>query len=287
MHVNAEFADQASDHDPQVARFTIEADTAAPTTVATASPAPNAAGWNKGALTVALSASDGPLGVGVQEIVYSLSGAATGGATVPGSTASVAVSAEGTTTLTYFARDRAGNAEPSRTLVLRIDTTAPTVSYTGNAGSYTVDQTVAIVCQPADALSGLASNTCAGASGPAYTFALGANTLSATATDLAGNVGTGSTTFTVSVSPASLSRLTLKLIQESARYRALPPGARAAVDRLGAAAIQHLSARWETLTPRQRSQAVAAYQRAVNALAAAGWLTHDQAATLGRLAGAL
>jgi hypothetical protein len=41
VHVNSEFADQASDHDPQVARFDVEVPTATPT--ATASPTETAA----------------------------------------------------------------------------------------------------------------------------------------------------------------------------------------------------------------------------------------------------
>jgi hypothetical protein len=42
---------------------------------------------------------------------------------------------------------------------------------------------------------------------PAYTFALGSHTLSASAEDVAGNVGDGSTTFTVSVTFTSLEAL--------------------------------------------------------------------------------
>ena len=38
---------------------------------------------------------------------------------------SVAISAEGVTTRTYFARDAAGNEEEPNTLVVRIDRTAP------------------------------------------------------------------------------------------------------------------------------------------------------------------
>ncbi len=54
----------------------------------------------------------------------------------------------------------------------------------------------------------MASTTCQTISGPAYSFALGVNTFSATATDNAGNVGTGSVTFTVGVTPTSLITLT-------------------------------------------------------------------------------
>jgi hypothetical protein len=92
---------------------------------------------------------------------------------------------------------------------LERDTTPPVVTYTGNAGSYTVDQTVAIHCAASDPSpgSGVASTTCADVNGPAYSFGLGSHTYSATAQDVAGNVGSGSTTFTVNVTYASLETL--------------------------------------------------------------------------------
>ena len=89
---------------------------------------------------------------------------------------------------------------------LDVDLTRPTIAFSGNNGSYTVDQTVAITCTATDALSRVdpAHTTCPGASGPAYVFALGMHTLSATATDRAGNVATASATFAVGVSEPDL-----------------------------------------------------------------------------------
>ncbi len=97
-------------------------------------------------------------------------------------------------------------------LELVIDTTPPSVTYSGNQGTYTVDQTVNITCTATDDLSGVASTTCADITGPAYSFALGVNTYSATATDYAGNVGVGSTSFTVGVTPDSLCALTKQFV---------------------------------------------------------------------------
>src|SRR4029077_19600546 len=91
------------------------------------------------------------------------------------------------------------------------DRTAPTVTYTGNAGTYTVDQTISITCSASDALSGLATNTCANISGPAYAF-LGTNTYRATATDVAGNSTTATTTFTVGATNDSLCALAKQLV---------------------------------------------------------------------------
>ncbi len=87
------------------------------------------------------------------------------------------------------------------------DATKPVIGYAGNAGSYTVDQTVAITCAASDAMSGLAANTCANVNGAAYTFAVGTNTFSATAADNAGNTNAASASFTVAVTSGSLCAL--------------------------------------------------------------------------------
>ncbi|HSC51495.1 MAG TPA: M1 family aminopeptidase [Gaiellaceae bacterium] len=89
------------------------------------------------------------------------------------------------------------------------DSRPPVITYTGNAGDYTVDQTVSIRCSASDPTpgSGLDSDTCSDVDAPAYTLTLGSHTLSATAEDVAGNVGEGSTEFTVSVTFTSLAAL--------------------------------------------------------------------------------
>jgi hypothetical protein len=102
-----------------------------PVTTASASPAPNGGGWNRTDVTVTLTATDNPGGSGMQGIEFSLAQSGAGAVkqvacTSPGlCTTSVAITAEGTTTLTYFARDGAGNQEPPQTLTVRIDKTPP------------------------------------------------------------------------------------------------------------------------------------------------------------------
>jgi alpha/beta hydrolase family protein/CARDB protein len=105
------------------ATFAVTADTVAPTTVATPSPAPNAAGWNNGNVTVALSASDNAGGSGVRSITYAVGGGAA--TTVSGASASLSLATEGATTISYFATDNVGNAEAAKTLTVRIDKTPP------------------------------------------------------------------------------------------------------------------------------------------------------------------
>ncbi|MFN0074674.1 MAG: choice-of-anchor D domain-containing protein [Chloroflexota bacterium] len=94
------------------------------TSAATVPAAPNGQnGWFTSDVGVTLTATDSAGGIGVKEIVYNIGGAPT---TVPGATASFSVSTEGSTTVTYFARDNANNAETPKMLALKLDKTAPT-----------------------------------------------------------------------------------------------------------------------------------------------------------------
>ena len=131
-------------------------DTDAPVTTATATPAASIHGWNNSDVTVQLSATDA--GSGVERIEWSLSGAQIGSGSANGSAATVSVTAEGITTLAYSARDVAGNVEAPKTLVVRIDRTAPTVVVTRNpppgpdGWNYT---NVTATFSASDALSGI------------------------------------------------------------------------------------------------------------------------------------
>jgi hypothetical protein len=190
------------------------------------------------------------------------------------------------TTYSCSASSLGGSAGPVNVTIKR-DATAPIVAYSGNAATYTVDQSVSIACSTDDALSGVASDTCADVVGPAYSFPLGLNSFSATATDNAGNVGEESTSFTVAVTPSSLCLLTKQFVQGSAKYQALTPLSRAKIDLLVTALCQRLDALTATLTPTQRATLIAAYQRGVSALVPLGWLTSEQATILRNLASAL
>jgi hypothetical protein len=108
-------------------------DRTAPTTTATPTAGPQS-------VTVTLTAQDNPGGSGVQQITYSLSGAQSGGATVPASSTSVVISAHGATTLSYFATDKAGNQEAAKTLTVQIGAgnTSCTGSMTGTFQSVDV-----------------------------------------------------------------------------------------------------------------------------------------------------
>jgi hypothetical protein len=96
----------------------VNIDKTAPATQATTDRPPNAQGWYNGDVAVALAASDGLSGVA--GTAYNLDGAGWVAYAGP-----VAVTTEGVHTLLYRSTDRAGNQEASRTLAVRIDTTAP------------------------------------------------------------------------------------------------------------------------------------------------------------------
>ena len=158
------------------------ADTTPPTITASAVPAANANGWNNTSVTVSFSCTDSGSGVD----------------TADSSLGNQVLTASGTATGNCI--DNAGNTATT-SYTAQIDTVAPTIAFTGNKGSYGILDTVAITCTAADALSGVASPSCTGASGPAWSFGPGAHTVSAQATDKAGNTGSASTTFTVTAKP--------------------------------------------------------------------------------------
>ena len=175
----------------------INIDTKAPSITPASRTAANANGWNNGDVKVVWSCSD------------ALSGATAGGDSRTLSSEGAGQSATGTCT------DKAGNSSSDTQKPINIDKTPPSVSYSGNQGSYTVADTVSIRCSASDALSGVASSTCKDVSGDAYTFALGANAFSASATDKADNTGNGATSFKVTVDSGSLCTLTRRWVTNS------------------------------------------------------------------------
>jgi hypothetical protein len=349
------------------------ADVLPPITHWSAFPPPNARGWNNTPVTVTLSAADNVGGTGVQQIDYQLTGAQTQSAIVNGDQVPVVITTEGTTTLTFFAIDRATNHESRQEITVRVDTappmltfasptpapnvaewhntdvtlgfmtndtlsgvastspmsplrfsaegigvrqdvavtdnagnsamftsaplnidkTSPVVTYSGNAGQYTADQKVNIGCTAVDPLgkngttgSGVVSSTCLAISGPAYTFRVGINEFSSSATDRAGNVGIGSTAFTVTVTPAGVCALTTQFISGSDRFVTLPPRIQAQALEIASTLCEQI-AHIPTLAPAQKKAVLIAYQKAIASLVRQGWITQAEATTLINLSSAL
>jgi hypothetical protein len=219
----------------EASSFAIYSDAELPVTTATVTPAPNASGWNKEPVTVALSATDLATGLTgtfpgwVDKVQYFTSGAQPGDPqTIAGNSTSFGVSAEGVTQVTYFATDAADNAEKAKTLDVKLDFTGPVIAGLpgGDCGLWPPNhklQQVAIVTAT-DAGAGVASLvvtgtsseppnpkepdivvTANGSGGQAVELRserLGNGqgrvyTLTATATDLVGNVSVATTTCTV------------------------------------------------------------------------------------------
>lgn len=141
-----------------------------PTSSVNISQLPTSDGWHNSPVAVNFSAVDDIGGSGVQEIIYSAMGATQ----IPETSLSVSrdpfafprpstagdivyatanIDGEGITTLTYFSKDKQGNAESPKTLQVKIDYTparsAATVSASGNAANISLSATdVRLVYNP-------------------------------------------------------------------------------------------------------------------------------------------
>lgn|GEM_PF-2285290 len=139
----------------------VTTDSTAPTVLASSSPAANANGWNNAAVTVTLTATDEAGGSGVKSISYAVDGGST--VTVNGSSTSVALSTDGTHTVSYFATDVAGNAGSAQTATVRIDKVLPvasaTVTPTPNGNGFNKVSPVTVNLTGTDATSGVESLT--------------------------------------------------------------------------------------------------------------------------------
>jgi peptidoglycan/xylan/chitin deacetylase (PgdA/CDA1 family) len=189
----------------------VQVDTAKPVTTVSCNGSACSTGWYRTApVTVALSATDSG-SAGLDKTYYTTDGSTP---TTSSTIYSGQFTVTGTTTVKYFSTDRAGNAETVKTQLIQIDTTAPTVSITqpASGSSVTRGTTVTIVASASDSGSGIAkvdffdgSTKIGTATTSPYQFAwntgtatLGTHTLTAVATDTAGNTKT-STAVTVTV----------------------------------------------------------------------------------------
>ncbi|NYD41099.1 Ig-like domain repeat protein [Nocardioides panaciterrulae] len=106
------------------------------------------------------------------------------------------------TTITCRATSAGGTTTVDQTV--HRDATPPTVDYAGNTGGYALTDTVHITCSATDLVSRVASDSCTSVDSPAYLLPGGPQTLTASATDNAGNIGHGSTSFTVVVDAGTM-----------------------------------------------------------------------------------
>lgn len=170
---------------------TISLDLTPPTISPSLSPSPNAAGWNNSNVTVSFQCKDNLSGVASCPPAFS-------------------VTSEGVAAVTSQpATDVAGNSATASVLV-KLDRTPPTITITSPAtgGSVYASQTT-VSGTVSDTLSGVATVSCNGAaaqlSGSTFTcvttLSVGADSITATAVDAAGNSASASANVTLVPAP--------------------------------------------------------------------------------------
>ncbi len=164
----------------------VPADTTPPTTTATLAGTAGSNGWYRSAVQVTLAATDPDGAADVASTTYTVDGGAAQPYTAP-----FTVAGDGTHTVTFSSRDKAGNAEATQTQAIKIDATAPTaVVGTPDRGPDSngwYNHAVMVTFSGSDATSGIASCTTATYSGPDSATA----SVSGTCTDNAGNSASG------------------------------------------------------------------------------------------------
>lgn len=211
--VRARFKPWTGPESPQT-QFTF--DDTAPTTTMTTSPAPNAGGWNNTPVSITLEATDASSGVA--SISYQVG--AQPPVTVSNSSTSFTISTQGSTPVSYYATDIAGNVSVPKSHTVRIDTlppSAPTLTSISNDPG-AIDQ---ITNVPAQTITGTAEpgssvtlsrgattfpavlTAADGTFAAAVTLVEGSNTFTATATDTADNSSPPAAPFTATLDTLS------------------------------------------------------------------------------------
>ncbi|MEY4915396.1 MAG: hypothetical protein RJA02_1665 [Armatimonadota bacterium] len=116
-------------------------DTAAPTTTATTSVAPNDLGWFRVPVNVQLTAKDDIVGLGIRDLVVAINADAP--TTHKTNYLELPVATDGIHTYTYYSVDLAGNTEATKQLVVRKDTVQPVsqLNYAADGMSFTLTAT--------------------------------------------------------------------------------------------------------------------------------------------------
>ena len=132
-------------------------DTFAPSTSATLSPTANANGWNRTTLNVHLNAIDSG-NAGVRQITFSALGAnPIPQTTVDGNSATVPITADGSTNVIFSATDNWGNVEPSAFVTIRKDSDPPSIPVLSAPPALLTSTSIPVAWSASDALSGVAT----------------------------------------------------------------------------------------------------------------------------------
>ncbi len=112
-------------HTSSVTFSPINIDKSAPTTTATATPAYGDI-WNNGTVSVSFNAVDSISGIAA--LYYKIGDNET--VVINDSNATVNISSEGITNISYWAVDQAGNTETAKTITVKVDQTTPALTHT-------------------------------------------------------------------------------------------------------------------------------------------------------------
>jgi hypothetical protein len=203
--------------------FTVPSDTTAPTSTASGTvpdgddagtaPDPYTGGsWTNKDVTVSLNATDNAGGSGVKELTYSATGADPISPAVTKAAAnlptSFTIDAEGTTTISYFAKDNNNNVETAKTFVVKIDKTAPTVTPASVTDNVWRNTSLSQIFAASDGGSGLANAGDASFTLTASDESADASTptvVSKTVSDVAGNSTTRSVSAKIDLTDPNVS----------------------------------------------------------------------------------
>ena len=163
------------------ASYAVKVDKTAPTISAAATTAPNGTnGWYTGNVTVRFTCADGT-GSGIPTSACPADQVLSTDGTAVASTAQTVTDAAGNT------------SAASNVVTVKIDKTAPTLSPAVSPNPVLLNGTATVTSGAADALSGLASQSC----GALVTNSVGAKSVTCTATDNAGNSNSATATYNV------------------------------------------------------------------------------------------
>ena len=172
---------------------------------------------------------------------------------------------------TFTCKATSDGGTASASVTVKRDESLPVVAYDGETGPFALDDEVDIRCDAWDETSGVASTSCADISGPAWSFGVGTTVVRASATDHAGNDGTGEVSFEVLADVAGV----CALVREWVPHDGLADALCAKLEQARRSGRGHAA-----------SRQLGAFVHHIDALRGV-WLTDDQADVLIELVGML